>query len=58
LKLAALLVQIFAGPLGTQQKFYELAMSDFVFVCQIVLITALTNLGLVLIIPSRSDRFT
>ena len=39
LKLAALLLQIFVGPLGTHQKFYELAMSDFVFVSQVELIT-------------------
>jgi hypothetical protein len=55
LKLAALLVQIFVGPLGTQQKFYELAMSDFVFVSQIVLIAALTYLGLVLSMPVCQD---
>jgi len=54
LKLAALLAQIFVGPLGTQQKFYELAMSDFVFVSQIVLIAALTYLGLVLSMPVRT----
>jgi hypothetical protein len=48
LKLAALLVQSLVGPLGTQQKFYELAMSDFVFVSQVELIAALTYLGLLL----------
>jgi Metalloenzyme superfamily len=46
LKLAALLLQIFLGPLGTQQKFYELAMSDFVFVSQVLLIAGLTYVGL------------
>jgi hypothetical protein len=55
LKLAALLVQIFVGPLGTHQKFYELAMSDFVFVSHVVLIASLTYLGLVLIVPVRSE---
>jgi phosphopentomutase/2,3-bisphosphoglycerate-independent phosphoglycerate mutase family metalloenzyme len=53
LKLAAILVQIFFGRLGTQQKFYELAMSDFVFVSQLELIAALTFLGLVLCAPGR-----
>jgi len=48
LKLAAILVQIFFGRLGTQQKFYELGISDFVFVSQLELIAALTFLGLVL----------
>jgi hypothetical protein len=55
LKLAALLVEIFVGPLGTDQKFYELAMSDFVFVSQIVLIAVLTYLGMLLFAPVRSD---
>jgi Type I phosphodiesterase / nucleotide pyrophosphatase len=55
LKLGALLVQIFVGPLGTHQKFYELAMSDFVFVSHVVLIASLTYLGLVLIVPVRSE---
>jgi hypothetical protein len=55
LKLAALLVQIFVGPLGTQQKFYELAMSDFVFVSHVELIAALTYLGLVLSPLVRSE---
>lgn len=54
LKLAAILVQIFFGRLGTQQKFYELAMSDFVFVSQLELIAALTFLALVLCAPGRS----
>ena len=54
LKLAAILVQIFFGRLGTQQKFYELAMSDFVFVFQLELIAALTFLGMVLCAPNRS----
>jgi hypothetical protein len=53
LKLAALLVQILVGPLGTQQKFYELAMSDFVFVSQVELISVLTYLGLVVSAPVR-----
>lgn len=48
LKLVTVLVQIFVGPLGSKQKFYELAMSDFVFVSQIELILALTYLGVVL----------
>ncbi len=55
LKLAALLVQILVGPLGTQQKFYELAMSDFVFVSQVELISVLTYLGLVVSAPVRAD---
>ena len=55
LKLAALLVQILVGPLGTQQKFYELAMSDFVFVSQVELIAALTYLGLVLSLSVRRE---
>jgi hypothetical protein len=55
LKLATLLVQILVGPLGTQQKFYELAMSDFVFVSQVELIAALTYLGLVLSLPVRRE---
>jgi phosphopentomutase/2,3-bisphosphoglycerate-independent phosphoglycerate mutase family metalloenzyme len=54
-KLATLLAQIFIGPLGTQQKFYELAMSDFVFVSQLELIAALTFLGLVLCASGRSQ---
>jgi hypothetical protein len=52
--LAALLVQIFFGRLGTQQKFYEVAISDFVFVSQLELIAALTFLGMVLCAPNRS----
>jgi len=55
LKLAALFVQILVGPLGTQQKFYELAMSDLVFISQIELIAALTYLGLVLSLPVRRE---
>ncbi|HST30504.1 MAG TPA: alkaline phosphatase family protein [Chthoniobacterales bacterium] len=55
LKLATLLVQILIGPLGTQQKFYELAMSDFVFVSQLELIVAVTYLGLVLSAPVREE---
>ena len=55
LKLAALLVQILVGPLGTQQKFYELAMSDFVFVSQVELISVLTYLGLIVSAPVRTD---
>jgi hypothetical protein len=55
LKLAALLAQILVGPLGTQQKFYELAMSDFVFVSQIELIAALTYLGLLLSLSVRKE---
>jgi hypothetical protein len=55
LKLAALLVQIFVGGLGTKQKFYELAISDLVFVSQIELITALTYLGLVLSMSARKQ---
>jgi hypothetical protein len=55
LKLATLLVQILVGPLGTQQKFYELAMSDFVFVSQVELIAALTYLGLVLSLSVRRE---
>ncbi len=51
LKLAALLVQISIGPLGTEQKFYELGMSDFLFVSQVLLITALTYFVLVLVVP-------
>ncbi len=51
LKLAALLFQISIGPLGTEQKFYELGMSDFLFVSQVLLITALTYLVLVLVVP-------
>lgn len=39
-KLAALLVQIFVGPFGSHQKLYELAMSDFVFVSQVLLLLA------------------
>jgi hypothetical protein len=54
LKLAALLVQIFFGRLGTQQKFYEVAISDFVFVSQLELIAASTFLGMVLCAPNRS----
>jgi hypothetical protein len=50
-----LLVQILVGPLGTQQKFYELAMSDFVFVSQVELISVLTYLGLVVSAPVRAD---
>jgi hypothetical protein len=53
LKLVALLVQIFVGRLGTKQKFYELAMSDLVFVSQIELILALTYLGVVLSLSAR-----
>ena len=53
LKLVALLVQIFVGRLGTKQKFYELAMSDLVFVSQIEIILALTCLGVVLSLPAR-----
>jgi len=56
LKLAALLIQIFVGPLGTREKFYELAMSDFVFVSQIVLIVALTYIGLLLFAPLRPQQ--
>ena len=55
LKLATLLLQIFLGPLGTHQKFYELAMSDFVFVSHVELIVSLTYLGLVLSVPVRSE---
>ena len=55
LKLAALLVQIFFGRLGTQQKFYEVAISEFVFVSQLVLIAALTYLALVLCARGRSQ---
>jgi len=55
LKLATLLVQVLVGPLGTQQKFYELAMSDFVFVSQVELISVLTYLGLVVSAPVRAD---
>jgi len=55
LKLAALLVQILVGPLGTQQKFYELAMSDFVFVSQVELISVVTYLGLVVSAPVRAN---
>ena len=55
LKLAALLAQILVGPLGTQQKFYELAMSDFVFVSQVELIAALTYLGMVLSLSVRKE---
>ena len=53
LKLVALLLQIFVGPLGTKQKFYELAMSDFVFVSQIELITALIYIALVICVSDR-----
>ena len=53
LKLVALLLQIFVGPLGTKQKFYELAMSDFVFVSQIMLITALIYIALVICVSDR-----
>ena len=55
LKLATLLLQIFLGPLGTHQKFYELAMSDFVFVSHVELIVSLTYLGLVLGMALRSE---
>ena len=55
LKLATLLVQIFFGRLGTQQKFYEVAISEFLFVSQLVLIAALTYLGLVLCVRGRSQ---
>ena len=54
-KLATLLAQIFIGPLGTHQKFYELAMSDFIFVWQIELIAALTYIGLILSQPVRDE---
>jgi len=55
LKLATLFVQIFVGPLGTHQKFYEQAMSDLVFVSQVVLIATLTYLGLFLSVPVRRE---
>jgi len=47
LKLATLLVQIFVGPLRSRQKLYELAVSDFVFVSQILVIVGLSYICIV-----------
>lgn len=44
-KLATLLWQSLIGPLRSQQKLYEFAMSDFVFISQITVIVAISYLA-------------
>jgi hypothetical protein len=53
-KLAALIVQSLVGPLRSHQKLYEFAMSDFLFVSQILIIVAVTFL--VILVRGKMDQ--